>query len=353
MNKINDIECKIVNVFGEIDLPLFGTIELTSKCNYRCVHCYGGDTRDIGEIELDFIYSLIDQIVDAGGLSIALTGGEVLTYPHFIPVYKYIKSRGCFVTVLSNASYISKEHIDLFNEYPLSVFSTTMYGATEETYESITGVKGSFKKFINAIEMMNNYDIPVEIKAIALKQNKDEIFKIKQFADDRNIRFIYATNVRPMDTGSCVNQKSQLSSSEVMWFDINDPTRNVFWNNISSIDNVKSRFKRKVMGNYLYLCKCGEQSYFITSNGMLYACAKERFRGIDLHRHPFADSWRTMTDSIGSLTATDNFKCLHCKWIEYCEQCTAENQLATGNVEHPPAYKCELAKMRYLYYSKC
>ena len=66
----------------EACVPLFTTIELTLKCNLRCVHCYNFD-RSVprpkeakgNELNPAEIKKLIDELAEAGGLEISFSGG--------------------------------------------------------------------------------------------------------------------------------------------------------------------------------------------------------------------------------------------------------------------------------------
>ena len=61
-------------------IPLCGGLELTHRCNLRCLHCYyGGYTDNLfyKEMPTKTILSLIDDITDAGCLYFLITGGEL------------------------------------------------------------------------------------------------------------------------------------------------------------------------------------------------------------------------------------------------------------------------------------
>lgn len=81
---------------------------LHNVCNYNCSFCdptfKNGNTR---WLSLDDNKMIVDKlIVAAQGLPvwIQFTGGEPTLYPEFIELVRYIKSRGCYVALLSNGS---------------------------------------------------------------------------------------------------------------------------------------------------------------------------------------------------------------------------------------------------------
>ncbi len=60
-------------------------LELTYRCNERCVHCYCPSNRDIAEMSVDTIASLLGQFKSLGGFKVQLTGGEIfIDLPHLV-----------------------------------------------------------------------------------------------------------------------------------------------------------------------------------------------------------------------------------------------------------------------------
>ena len=80
-------------------IPISGSIELTERCNLKCVHCYINQSPDNiklskREMSKNEIFNILDQIVDAGCLWILLTGGEPLLRHDFLDIYTYAKKKG-------------------------------------------------------------------------------------------------------------------------------------------------------------------------------------------------------------------------------------------------------------------
>ena len=60
-------------------------------------------------------------------------------------------------------------------KHPPHSIEITLNGISEKTYESISQVKGSFKKVIFNIDKAIAAKLPLVLKAVGLKQNKNEI----------------------------------------------------------------------------------------------------------------------------------------------------------------------------------
>ncbi len=138
--------------------PVSGSFEITKRCNLRCIHCYnGGNTSSSAmkdELPASFWKNTIDQIVDEGCLFLLITGGDPLIRPDFSEIYEHARRRGLIVTIFSNGTLINKDHLKLFREIPPALIEITLYGIKEETYEKITGVKGSFRRCMEGVDRL-------------------------------------------------------------------------------------------------------------------------------------------------------------------------------------------------------
>ena len=93
-------------------LPWDGTIEPTFRCNLNCVHCYvnkpAGDAAEVraASCRTERVKTLIDEVADAGCLSLLLTGGEVLIRQRLPARSTCTRSRrGLRVSIFTNAPW--------------------------------------------------------------------------------------------------------------------------------------------------------------------------------------------------------------------------------------------------------
>lgn len=147
--------------------PYCASFELTPLCNFNCKMCYMHLTekqmiksgRLLSTAEwLD----IIKQAVDAGVMSVDLTGGECLTYPGFREIYTYLVSRGVRVAVLTNGQLVTDEWIDFFRHIPPSMIQISLYGSSPEAYEHVTGKK-AFNDVMAAIKRIQKASLPCTV----------------------------------------------------------------------------------------------------------------------------------------------------------------------------------------------
>ena len=67
-------------------------LDLTYRCNERCVHCYL-DHEDHGEMTTLEIKTLLDQLAEAGVFFLTLSGGEILMRKDFFEILEYARAR--------------------------------------------------------------------------------------------------------------------------------------------------------------------------------------------------------------------------------------------------------------------
>lgn len=183
--------------------PIRGMIELTYRCNFRCVMCYLVEFRSPGELSTSEVKDVIDQLAAMGCLVLTFTGGEPLLRKDFFELAQYARKRRFGLRVFSNGLLIDEEKADRFAEIrPLST-EISVYGASDATYENVTGrsSNGTHERVVNAIRLLRERDLPVQIKVPVLQQNYADLEQIRDFADQVGAGLAANPNITPKDNG--------------------------------------------------------------------------------------------------------------------------------------------------------
>ena len=203
------MECPVI---PEMDLPEFGqginahlngkryplsaSIELTERCNFNCVHCYINQpaaSRPALERELttEQMKVIFEQMADMGTMFLTITGGEPLLRADFAEIYGHARRLGLIVKVFTNGALITPALVELFAQVTPQVVDITLYGATRETYEKVTRVKGSFDRVMHSIELLRERSIPFSLKTMVLTVNQHEYPQVQSFAEELGVKFRY------------------------------------------------------------------------------------------------------------------------------------------------------------------
>jgi MoaA/NifB/PqqE/SkfB family radical SAM enzyme len=167
-------------------IPIAGGLELTARCNLRCIHCYHGPDAcrpaEGTELSTADFQRIIDEVVEAGCLHVLLTGGEPMLRRDFPDIYRHARGSGTLVTVFTNATLVTDEHVTLFRDLPPAKVDVSIYGASRDTYEAVTGVQGSFARCLAGVERLVKAGIPTALKTVVLRTNQREVEDMEHLA---------------------------------------------------------------------------------------------------------------------------------------------------------------------------
>ena len=149
VNKISD------NYIG----PSVAFIELTTRCNHKCVHCYNEkDKTQQREMDLSEFYHSIDEIKAVQTIkTLKLTGGEplLLKTNKFLSILSYIDNKFDNIEILSNLSILPMDIISKIKSMVTKVsFSTSLFSTIPEEFDKCTQVKGSFLNIDKNIQLL-------------------------------------------------------------------------------------------------------------------------------------------------------------------------------------------------------
>ena len=328
-------------------IPLTGGIDLTCLCNLRCVHCYVGPqacTEGSGgrEMATGLIFDIVDQITDAGCLFVVVTGGEPLLRKDFIPIYRHMKAKGLLVTVFTNATLINEEIATLFAELPPYSIEVSIYGATEETAQKITGMSGALKKCLNGIDLLLEYGVKhVQLKTILMTLNRHEFYDMEKIALDRGLEFRMDAAIFPRFNGDKTPLDLRVSPEEAVEKVFSVDKR---------VDDMIKYFERSQDlpgGDNLYVCGAGITSFHIDAYGNLLPCVMPAGIKYSLLTGSFADGWNKVINDIINRKAGAFYKCNDCEKMALCGFCPAFFRLETGSEDIRSDYLCAMGRSRF------
>ncbi len=325
--------------------PINGSIELTDRCNLACVHCFigghGAQTNAEPELSTDELYAIIDQLVDRGCLWLLLTGGECFRRPDFIELYTHAKKRGLLLTVFTNGTLMTERIADHLSEYPPFAVEISFYGRSQETYERVTGVKGSYDKCLRAIALCLERNLPLKLKTTVMAHNRHELDAIRAYAYECGVEFRYDAEINPAISGNGEPERVRLSPAQVLQLDLDDPKRTADWIRLFGTALAEPKHP-----NLVYQCSAGLNTFHIDSRGRLSGCLMARQPGYDLRRGTFDEGWNEFMPAVIGRQRKGDAACAKCRLLPLCGQCPGWSQLAHGGDETAVEFLCELAQLR-------
>lgn len=326
-------------------IPLAGEIELTYRCNQSCAHCFvnlppGDKEAKQNELTFEEVCRILDEITEAGCLYLLLTGGEPMLRPDFLDIYTYAKKKGLLITIFCTGTLITSPIADYLVEWPPFNIEITLYGATEETYERITGLPGSYRKCLKGIQMLMERGLPLKLKTVLMTLNKHEFTAMEKFAADLGLKLGWDPHISPRIDGGRKPIHLRVDPEEVVRIDMAEEKRAAEWR--AFCDRLPSAYR----SDKLYGCGAALTSFHIDPYGQMSPCMMTRLHTYDLRRGSFREGWDRMFVHLRELKRPLTDRCADCDLARMCFQCTGWAQLEHGVEWAPVDYLCELTHLR-------
>jgi radical SAM protein with 4Fe4S-binding SPASM domain len=322
-------------------VPLSGSIEITFRCNLRCVHCYIPDYSGRGEMSTAEIIRILDEIAEEGCLWLLLTGGEILCRADFPEIYRHAKRRGFLITLFSNGTLLDESVADLLAEYPPFGIEFTLYGLSDDTYLRTTGFPGRFSRVRKSIDLLLERRLPLSLKAVAMEPLAGEIEAMQAFSRSLGLRFRYDAIVHGRLDGSLAPTATRSTPARVVEHDRDDPDRLAEW-----IKFYGKFVKPTRPGPYLMSCGAGINSFHVDPKGTLLSCEALPINGYDLRQGSFREGWYGIVGAIRERLAGPANVCAACELKGMCDRCPATATLETGSPDGWIPYYCETTHRR-------
>jgi len=320
--------------------------ELTFQCGLRCKHCYTDCYNQPGlarnELSTKEVKLILDKIHRAGAVWLCFTGGDPLTREDFPEIYAYAKNKGFIITVFTNAYSLTAAIADYFKKSPPFAVEITLNAATQELYEKISRVKGSFAKAMAGIKLIIQRKLPVKIKTQVLKDNFKELGKIKEFVENLGLDYTPNVFLHSRLDGNLTPAGLRISAQEVL-------SLNGRKERIKDDCGLLARPLASRPANNLFLCAIGGgDGMHIDPYGNLFPCICIREPKVNLLKENVKEARGNILGWVRNknFTINSNSKCKTCALKNNCASCPGKALLETGSLEKPVEWFCELAKAR-------
>lgn len=152
-------------------------IELTTRCNLTCKHCYLGKRESV-ELSFALLKRTLREFGKLGGLRAIFSGGEPLLYSRFNELNKLLTALPFRSILLTNGLLLSPALLKALNFQEIQV----SLDGLERGHEALRG-KGTFKKTLRAIEMIKETDFDLSIATMIHRQNIKEFSGLKKLIE--------------------------------------------------------------------------------------------------------------------------------------------------------------------------
>jgi MoaA/NifB/PqqE/SkfB family radical SAM enzyme len=331
----------------EMRIPISATLELTSRCNLRCQHCYLGNqeeqhARREEERSTEAVKTSLKEWADAGCLYLLITGGDPMMREDFAEIYRTACELGLLVTVFCDGILVDEAMVELFREFPPRKVEISIYGSSVETYELITQTPRSYEAAWDGIHRLLASGVPVGLKTVLMTLNEHELDEMEAQAQALGVPFRYDAAVFP-----CLPDHSnepldlRVSPEVVVKHDLSNPKRRQQWvDKLMQTDALPE-------DDRLYGCGAGVTGFYADPFGNLSPCLMTPQYQLNSEGRSFESVWNEDLGEIREKKKTGASSCLTGVLKGACVHCPAMNFLETGDEEVESDYMKKTTQLRY------
>lgn len=319
--------------------PVSVQLELTWRCNWRCVHCYQDDHRTEA-LDTGRLLRLWQELRAAGCWHVILTGGEPLVRDDIVVLVERARRAGLALTVYTNAHAIDETRAEWLADHVAAVEVTLLAGEAS-VHDRLAQVRGSFTRALAGIEYLRRAGVYVLVKTPLLSPALPTLSALRErlvsigveWATDRELASSYA--------GS--NETRALSLTESEWLS--------FCDQFPEQDPARRAWRASDPGVRDGLCRAGRQHAFIDALGNVYPCLSWKApadrlghgRIGSILESTFSELWERapLLRSIQSIDRASFATCIRCDAGAACQPCMAANLDEHGTLTKPAASICD------------
>lgn len=320
------------------------TAELTRRCNFTCLHCYcnlpaaGPVPRP--ELTTAQWQRIIGEVAEQGVLFGLFTGGEPLLRDDFHDLWRFARRQGVLMTLFTNASLIDDETADLLAEWTPNEVSVTLYGASEETYQKVTGCVGMYEQVLAGLERLAARGIKLQVKSVLTRLNVHELTALReQSARYQDIFRWDAELVQAYAEGGGEPLGVRLGAEEILAIEQQDALRVAEWQNLIP------KQVPALPSDSPFRCRISQGEFHVDPYGLLHPCLQLEAASLDLLQMTVAEAWAKVPDACRNLSHQRG-PCQDCELAAICRLCPALGLLEGLEPGQPHDFHCQLAHLR-------
>lgn len=320
-------------------------VDVSSRCNERCVHCYIPSQHKCDLMSAETFDKVLYECEQMKVLNITLSGGEPMLNPNLGHFLQKCSQKNFSVNILSNLTILTDDLVDIIASNPLICVQTSLYAMEGEIHDSITGQKGSYRKTMDSIVRLHERNVPLQINCPIMKQNFMHYREVLEFASSLNIESSSDYALFGCYDGSGTNVSCRLSENEVRTLLERD------FQDDNKLIEAKANIEQRKVSDEDPICFVCKSSLCVSNSGDVYPCEGwQRLILGNIWNRSLEDIWENdlQTKFLRELRYKDFDKCRDCGTRSYCTTCLVMNANDNSEMDYMrvSSYSCQMAEVR-------
>jgi radical SAM protein with 4Fe4S-binding SPASM domain len=333
-------------------LPWSVHVDLTYRCNERCIHCYL-DHEDHGEMKTDEIKNVLEQLAQSGTLFLTLSGGEIFLRDDLFELLEFARALHFDISLKTNALLIDAERARKLRDLNVRRIQISIYSAEPAVHDAITKVRGSLERSLTAIRFLQAEGLQVKIACPLMKQNLMAYRNVQVLAAELGVPYVLDMTITPKMDGDMSLLQLRNSVQDLLPI-LQDTTLNPpscstesaqqtsFATGSAASSGIESQAYEDIP------CSAGHNSCYISPYGDVFPCVQMPVATGNLRQQRFEDIWfkSPEMERVRAVRESQLPVCSKCSIRQYCERCPGLAQMEGGDLLGAYERACDLAELK-------
>lgn len=318
-----------------LNVPLNVQLDLTYRCNERCVHCYL-DHHDHGEMTTTEIKHLLQDMADAGVFILTLSGGEIFVRKDIFEIIEHARRLMFCVRLKTNATLIGEQEARRLRDLAIESIQVSIYSHRADVHDAVTLLPGSLERSLKAIRFLKAHGLKVIIANVLMTHNAGDYAKVRRLAADLGVECTLDPTITPMMDGD----------RSVLSLGVDHDALSEVFRDEELVGDAESfcAIPAEVGEDDLEStpCSAGHTACYVSPYGDVFPCVQFPLPTGNVRREHFIDIWRhsTQMNEVRSIRVKDLPTCSSCTHASSCSRCPGLAYME-GNMRGPSSQDCE------------
>lgn len=319
----------------KLNIPFSVQVDLTYRCNERCVHCYL-DHDDHGEMTTAEIKHLFDEMAESGVFILTLSGGEIFLRKDFFELLEHARRLMFCVKLKTNAVLIREREAARLRDLAVDSIQISIYSHRPEVHDAITLIPGSLKRSLDAIRFLKSQGLKVIIANVLMTENIQDYPSVRALAAELGVECTLDPTVTPMMDGNRSTVDLGVGHSMLRQV-FRDPELVGDVNEFCAIPAKPGESELDATP-----CSAGHSACYVSPYGEVFPCVQFPLPTGNVRQQRFLDIWRhsDQMNEVRSIRLKDLTTCSSCSHVAGCSRCPGL-AFMEGNMRGPSTQDCE------------
>lgn len=322
---------EIIRLYMSLHIPFSAMIEVTSRCNYKCKHCYlqGSSLRTEPDLSDSELLGAIDALHGMNCFALTFSGGEPFCRPGFAHILRHAVGLGFCTTVFTNGSLLTHSLIESLEDTGVNGLEISVLGHSESTYRKICGQDG-LRHILELLPALSESSMNVRLKTPVLAANFGEIPEILNICREYHIQFSYDIMQFRSSYYSDLQENVFCDLEDIVWL-------------LDEIGAGDAEIETKTSSHSVINCNSGAYSFTLDPKGYIFPCCSLRYGNLNIRETTLEEAWQSnKLRAHHNIHCKDLIECRDCPAKPTCQMCPGKALTANGSLVKPDKYICAI-----------